>query len=295
MLRTPDLIALVYFAYIVVAAFAVRDVPGRRRVKVAALASAAMVAVVAAAFLLDPGAASAGTSHPDARSATSVIRDWLPVAWLLLGYWLPGGLLHETMPGLEAWLRASDRWMQEGSSMAWVRALPAWMTGLLELAYFLVHVFVPAGLVVLLIAGLDASDSFWTPTLLAGYACYGTLPWLQARPPRLVEPDLGAPAGAAAAAGASGAAGHGTARVRGWNVRLLDRVSVQANTFPSGHVAVAVVVALVVFDLEPAAGLVFLPLALLIATATVIRRYHYTADVALGLVVAVVCWAAARG
>ncbi len=42
------------------------------------------------------------------------------------------------------------------------------------------------------------------------------------------------------------------------------------------------------------AGLVFVPAALLIATATVVRRYHYTADAALGLVVAVICWAGSR-
>ncbi len=37
-----------------------------------------------------------------------------------------------------------------------------------------------------------------------------------------------------------------------------------------------------------------MPAALLIAAATVVRRYHYTADAALGLVVAVVCWAGSR-
>ena len=70
-------------------------------------------------------------------------------------------------------------------------------------------------------------------------------------------------------------------------------VSVKANTFPSGHVAVALAVALAVFDLLPVAGMIFVPAALLIAAATVVRRYHYTADAALGLVVAVVCWPAA--
>ena len=76
-------------------------------------------------------------------------------------------------------------------------------------------------------------------------------------------------------------------QVRGWNEWLLDLVSVKANTFPSGHVAVALAVALVVFDLLPAAGLIFVPAALLIATATVVRRYHYTADAALGIAVVV--------
>ena len=260
-MRTPDLIAIVYFAYVIAAAAAVREVAVERRVRVAGMAAGAILIVLFSGQILP---------------VQSVVRDWLPAVWLVLGYWLPGGLLHEPMPGVEAWLRASDRWLQQSE---WARTPPAWLSALLELAYFLVHVFVPAGFLVVAVAGLDASEHFWTPVLLAGYACYGTLPWLQARPPRLVETvDSGA----------------APAQMRGWNERLLDLVSVKANTFPSGHVAVALAVALVVLDLLPIAGLVFVPTALLIAAATVVRRYHYTADAALGLVIAVVCWAGSR-
>jgi hypothetical protein len=270
-MRTPDLIAIVYFAYLIAAAGFVRDVAVERRLRVAGMAAGAILLVLFSGQILP--------LHP-------TVRDWLPALWLVLGYWLPGGLLHEPMPGVEAWLRASDRWMQE-KPWAWARTPPAWLSAVLELAYFLVHAFVPAGFLILAIAGLDASEHFWTPVLLAGYACYGTLPWLQARPPRLVEtvddPDADADGNRAA-----------PAQVRGWNEWLLDLVSVKANTFPSGHVAVALAVALVVFDLLPVAGLIFVPAALLIAAATVVRRYHYTADAALGLVVAVVCWAGSR-
>jgi hypothetical protein len=262
-MRTPDLIAIVYFAYVIAAAAAVRDVAAERRIRVAGMAAGAILIVLLSSQILP---------------VHSVVRDWLPAIWLLLGYWLPGGLQHEPMPGVEAWLRASDRWLQESN---WARRPPAWLSAVLELAYFLVHVFVPAGFLILALAGLDASEHFWTPVLLAGYACYGTLPWLQARPPRLVE------TGAASVAAAP-------ARMRGWNERVLDLVSVKANTFPSGHVAVALAVALVVFDLLPVAGVIFVPAALLIAAATVVRRYHYTADAALGLVVAVICWAGSR-
>ncbi len=263
-MRTPDLIAIVYFTYVIAAAGLVRDVGMERRVRVAGMAAGAIFLVVLSGQIL-PG-------H-------SIVRDWLPVLWLLLGYWLPGGLQHEPMPGVEAWLKASDRWLQETK---WARTPPAWLSAVLELAYFLVHAFVPAGFLILALAGLDSSEHFWTPVLLAGYVCYGTLPWLQARPPRLVE----------SAPGDGG--GDAPAQVRGWNEWVLNLVSVKANTFPSGHVAVALAVALVVFDLLPVAGMIFVPAALLIATATVVRRYHYTADAALGLVVAVVCWVGSR-
>jgi hypothetical protein len=269
-MRTPDLIAIIYFAYVIAAAGLVRDVRAELRVRVAGMAAGAIFLVLLSGQIL---------------AVHSVVRDWLPAVWLLLGYWLPGGLQHEPMPGVEAWLRASDRWLHETT---WARTPPGWLSAVLELAYFFVHAFVPAGLLILAIAGLDASEHFWTPVLLAGYACYGTLPWLQARPPRLVE-SAGAEAG-----GDDGGPSAPARQVRGWNERVLDLVSVKANTFPSGHVAVALAVALVVLDLLPVAGLIFLPAALLIAAATVVRRYHYTADAALGLVVAVVCWAGSR-
>ena len=263
-MRTPDLIAIVYFVYVIAAAGLVRGVEPARRFRVAGMAAGAIFLVLLSGQILP---------------IHSVVRDWLPVLWLLLGYWLPGGLQHEPMPGVEAWLRASDRWLQHTE---WARTPPGWLSALLELAYFFVHFFVPAGFLVLALAGIDASEHFWTPVLLAGYACYGTLPWLQARPPRLVETAADDPVAAA------------PAQVRGWNEWVLDQVSVKANTFPSGHVAVALTVALAVFDLRPAAGLIFVPAALLIAAATVVRRYHYTADAALGLVVAIVCWAGSR-
>lgn len=271
-MRTPDLIAIIYFVYVIAAAGLVRDVALERRLRVAGMAAGAVFLVLLSGQIL-----------PD----QSVVRDWLPVVWLLLGYWLPGGLQHEPMPGVEAWLRASDRWIHE---TPWARTPPAWLSAVLELAYFFVHAFVPAGFLVLAIAGLDASEHFWTPVLLAGYACYGTLPWLQARPPRLVESALPRPASGER----PGVRSLDSTQVRGWNERLLEVVSVKANTFPSGHVAVALAVALVVLDLLPVAGVVFVPVALLIAAATVVRRYHYTADAALGLVVGVVCWAGTR-
>ena len=49
-------------------------------------------------------------------------------------------------------------------------------------------------------------------------------------------------------------------------------------------------VALAVGSTLPAAGVVFLFLALSIAVATVLGRYHYVVDSVLGVVVAIAAW-----
>ena len=71
---------------------------------------------------------------------------------------------------------------------------------------------------------------------------------------------------------------------------VASRASIQANTIPSGHAAGAMAVALAVGSTLPAAGVVFLFLALSIAVATVLGRYHYVVDSVLGVVVAIAAW-----
>jgi membrane-associated phospholipid phosphatase len=75
------------------------------------------------------------------------------------------------------------------------------------------------------------------------------------------------------------------------NHGILRQASIQAITFPSGHVASSVAVALVLLRLEPWAGLIFLWIALSIAVATVVGGYHYAADVLLASVVTVLAFA----
>ena len=62
------------------------------------------------------------------------------------------------------------------------------------------------------------------------------------------------------------------------------------NTFPSGHVAATAGAALSVFDVSPAAGAVFLWIALSIVVSVVVRRYHYFADAVLAVALALATW-----
>ena len=107
------------------------------------------------------------------------------------------------------------------------------------------------------------------------------LPWLQTRPPRVVEgllpaSDAGTPAD--------------RAPLRRLNLAILRTSSNQVNTLPSGHVAAALAVALMVLASAPAAGLAFLALAAAIALSTVVGRYHYTIDTFAGVAVALASW-----
>ena len=77
-----------------------------------------------------------------------------------------------------------------------------------------------------------------------------------------------------------------TAGVRRLNQWLVRRASIQANTFPSAHVAGTMSAALVMMLLMPVAGWVFLGVALVIAAGAVLGRYHYLADAILGAALA---------
>lgn len=204
------------------------------------------------------------------------IQILLPASCLLAGYWLSGLFFVAPMVRLERWLLRIDE--RAGvSRVAWPRLVHDYF----ELAYVLVYAVVPAGALTLAIGGhADAVPRFWSVVLLAEFLSYAMLPWVQTRPPRAIEvaADRSRPAPS----------------LRQLNLAVLGRASIQVNTLPSGHAAGAVATALAVTTVMPTAGLVFIGLAVSIATATVIGRYHYIVDSVLGIVVALSAWLALR-
>jgi membrane-associated phospholipid phosphatase len=193
----------------------------------------------------------------------------LPALVLVIGYWLSGLFFIRPM------LNVEQRLLRLDGQLARACPVPCpWLAReYLELAYLLVYVFVPSGAVTLMLAG-HASDlpRFWAVVLLAGFASYGMLPWIQTRPPRAIETsDLVAP----------------TSPLRRFNLAILNRASNQVNTLPSGHAAAAIAVALVVTSVMPGPGVVFGVVAASIVVATVIGRYHYAVDSLLGVLVGI--------
>lgn len=256
-----EALAIAFFAVITVAAPLTRA-PRARQLRVALLSSTLIVGVAAAIQTLRPE-----------------FRVWIGHAYLAAGYWMPALLVswdevrsarctvHRapcTHTAFEAWLVRTDEHCRR-----LIAPPPGWAVQLLELAYLFCYLLVPVAFVLVWTAGTTAeADRFWSAVLLAGLACYGSLPWLVSRPPRWRDTTP-----------ASG--------IRRFNVYVLGHVSHGLNTFPSGHVAVSIAAALEVLSVSRPAGVALMVTAGAIAAGAVAGRYHYAVDVALGLTIGI--------
>ena len=251
-MRAYEWLAALYFAGFAIAALAT-SAPQRRRLVVAQWALLVAAGVVAAALY-----------------GGAVLRAWLPHAYLVAGYWLPA--LLSPAPAeptrFEQWLHRTDvvlRGVSWGTS-----GLPPVLRQVAEAAYLLCYPLVPAAFAIVWTGGSPGDvDRFWLAVLIAGYACYASLPWLVSRPPRIAAPSADTPQ-------------QVVARL---NVRVLSRVSHQLNTFPSGHVAVTLASAACVAPVSPPAGALIGAIGVAIALGAAAGRYHYVIDVVLGAMV----------
>jgi membrane-associated phospholipid phosphatase len=249
-------VVLGYLSYLAVASWTRCDFAGARRPLLLAAAVAWGAFAVFGRARLSP--------------ALAVL---LPSLVLLAGYRLSGLLFVRPDVRLERWLRSvDDRVLTQSGVLPWFQRSPRVVQEYFELSYLLVYLAVPAGATTLVGSGhADSVNRFWVVVLLAEFACYAMLPWLQTRPPRAIEAET-----------------PSRVLARRLNLRIVGRASVQANTIPSGHAAGALATALAVASIMPVAGTVFLLLAASIAAATVLGRYHYVVDTVLGVLVAAV-------
>ena len=199
-----------------------------------------------------------------ASTLSEPMRLWLPFLYIAIGYWLPVPLVTSRGGGrFEVWLNSSDEAIRKQA-----RPMPRWLAHVAELGYLTCFPLVPISFAAVSAAGSpDDVARFWTAALAAGFACYGTLPWLVSAPPRIAQPAR-APSPAAPLART--------------NVSILRFVSHGLNTFPSGHVAVSVACALSVARVWPAAGAALGVVAAAVAVGAAAGRYHFIIDVALG-------------
>ena len=267
-MRIAEWIQLAFVTLLAVAA-CVRPLGNSRRLRVLMLAMIAMAAIFAARF----------SERWLSPLGSSVLRDWLPAVLLLVPYWQVGQFFTAPDGRMEERLATFDRRFFAVLGIAperinLGRAFAAYM----QFAYVMVYPLIPLGLVALYTLHLRSHvDDYWSVVLPATYICFATTLFVRALPPRLLAgyPTFRLPATSFGAL----------------NREILGRASIQAITFPSGHVSSAMGAALVLLRLDLWVGLLFLWIALSIAAATIVGGYHYAADVLLALVIALAVFA----
>jgi len=253
-MRTDEVVNLAYFTFFTILAL-IRVLPPQSRIKAVLIGIAGIGATATAAAV--PG----------------VWRDWLPVPLMALAYWQSGCFFQRANPRLQLMFENSERKILQLLRMDPARLARTWVGALLELAYVFCYPVVPLGLGALYLSGFrNAAEEYWAVVLLSAYPCYVLLPFVQLSPPRVVE--------------GTDTSTKRSPYFRRLNLWLVRRVTHQANTFPSGHVAASAAIALVLLRFTTTAGVVFAFIAAGIAAGCIVGRYHYIVDVVAALVVA---------
>src|SRR5688572_13233125 len=127
-LRSSEIVSLVYFLLLACVAWLA---PAPRAAQYGVTTIAVAVSVVTAVA---------------AQRFTGAARDWLPLGFLLLGYWAPGSLVTRVNERLERWLLEIDARILSSSAGRAVLTPRRSVRELLELTYAAVYPLVPAAL-----------------------------------------------------------------------------------------------------------------------------------------------------
>lgn len=258
-LRLSELVGIAYLVYLAAIALVIR-LPLVRRVGVWLAAVAVIMAYIAMA-------------KPASPWVVATFRDWAPALVILLGYYAAGAFFVAPSPRVEAWLKSwDDRLIGRATFESVRRGLRVY----LELVYDFCFLLIPAGFAVHTWFG-GSADRFWTIVSIAEFIPFGAMPWLQARPPWAIE----------------GRRAVDALPMRRFSLSWVERTTIHANTFPSGHASGSLAVALAMAQAAPLAAIVFAALAVSIAIASVVGRFHYALDAITGLLLALSVWAAA--
>lgn len=210
----------------------------------------------------------------------SLIRDWVPVALILLAYremdWF------STIPrnfDLELQWVAWDRtiFYRWGVQRA-IEALGTLVPLYLELCYVLVYAIAPFLVAILWIQHRrERVNGAVFLCLLGTLLAYALFPYFPSDPPRVAFGGTDMP--------------NVTTAVRQLNLRLVGDFGIHSSVFPSAHVSAAFSEAWALFAFLPEHkryGWGMLVYAASVAVATVYGRYHYAADAVAGIGISLV-------
>ncbi len=253
-MRSSEWVALLYFIYLALVCW-LRPVQPFRRLIITSVS----VALVFTIWIT-------------ASVAPSFVRDWTPFFYVSVGYYLTGLLFVAPSAELEAWLLKWDhQWF--GDPTTRFASWPWWVVAYLDVVYTLCFLLLPGGFAALALAGhSDRANRYWTMVLAADLGAFAPLSVFQTRPPWALEPPPKLRA-------------SGIHRLASYVVK---NGTTGVNTFPSGHVAVSIAVALGVISSLPVTGAILLGVAASIGVACVIGRYHYAMDVVAGAALGIV-------
>ena len=246
--RSSEWIALLYFLYLGIVCW-LRPVLPLRRLLITGVSAAQIVMIGLVA-----------------RNTPSYVRDWAPFLYVSVGYYLTGYLFVAPSRALEAWLLHWDRRLFDDPTTRFAQ-WPWWLIVYLDVIYTFCFILLPGGFAALALTGNSfRANRYWTMVLAADLGAFAPLSVFQTRPPWAIEK----PAVLAAS------------RLHRVASYVVKNATTGVNTFPSGHVAVTIAVALGVISSLPLLGVVLLVWAASIAVACVVGRYHYAVDVLAG-------------
>lgn len=276
LLRNSEIVLIGYFLYVAVVGLFLAIPPETARFTLLL-----NLEIVAGYFLL---------GHLDRkrpRRVISVVRDWLPIGFILLAYREMGWFApaHHTYELERGWIVWDRLLLDDWRLRAAIEFLGPLLPAILELSYTLVYAIGPFSVAVLyLYSQRDMADQFLFTFVLGTVISYALYPYFPSEPPRAVFPDADMP--------------QIDTVFRRFNWWILSGGGIHTSVFPSGHVSHAFAAAFAMLRVLPDkkwAGRSLFVLAVLIYFATVYGRYHYAVDGLAGFVVAVVALTVTKG
>ena len=213
-------------------------------------------------------------------SVWAVLRDWLPVALVVVAYREMGWFApaEHTYELETTWIQWDRVLLYDWGLKAAIELTGSRLPSVLELSYSLVYLVGPIGLAALYLSSSRREvDRFLIVLLLGTFLSYALYPFFPSEPPRTAFPGEDVPAIDTV--------------FRQFNWWLLAGGGIHTSVFPSGHVSHAFAGAfgmLLVLPRRAWVGRALVFLAVSIALGTVYGRYHYAVDAVAGLGVALV-------
>ncbi len=209
----------------------------------------------------------------------SMVRDWLPLPFILLAYWTVDWThtLTRTRGWERSWVTVDRLLLNDWGGRRAIEYFGGVLPFVLDLCYSLLWALPAVGVGVLyLYRKRERVDRFVFPLLLGTLLTYALLPHFPTAGPTLLFPGQDLP--------------RVPAVTRAINLWVLQRFDIRTSVFPSGHVTVAFSAAfamLLALPEKKGIGGFLVLVAVAVAVATVYDRYHYAVDGLAGLAVSI--------